>query len=108
MKHWRIIVNEFETASEAIEAAVKSGYSHSFKVEDGRLRCIETDERFDPGEVVIVNHHRFEGASSEDDSAVVYVVECGTRTKGTIVDAYGTYSDAALAAFLKRVPIKES
>lgn len=100
-------MNEHETVREAINAASNAGYTHSFKVEDGRLRCIETDESFEPNAVVIVNHHRFEGPSSEDDMSVVYVVECDGRVKGTIVDAFGTYSDPDLAEFLKNVPIDE-
>lgn len=100
-------MNEHETVREALKAASNASYTHSFKLENGRLRCIETDEMFDPGDVVIVNHHRFEGSSSEDDMSVVYVVECGGRVKGTIVDAYGTYADQDLAKFLKNVPIEE-
>lgn len=95
-----------ETLVEALESARKAGFVHTFRVEGGALRCVETGKAYSPEQVRIVHHHRFEGESSEDDAAVLYEVECAGGVKGTIVDAYGTYSDAGLAEFLKRVRVQ--
>jgi len=96
-------MNEFETLSEALKAAEDAGFRNSFMMEGRKLRCIETGDVFEPRNVRIVNYHRFEGASSEDDMSIVYVIECSGGIRGTIVDAYGTYSDGALSEFLREV-----
>ena len=95
------------TLSEAVDHAVKEGYTHTFKAEATGLRCLQTGDRFDSNDVTIVGHERFEGPSSEDDSAALYRIETNTGLRGTIVDAYGTYADEHLAEFLRAVPIDE-
>jgi hypothetical protein len=40
-----------------------------------------------------------------DDMAIVYAVESRSGVWGTLVDAFGVYSDAALSAILREVPI---
>ena len=95
------------TLSEAVDHAVKDGYTNTFKAEATGLRCLQTGDRFDPAEVTIVGHERFEGASSAGDNAALYRVETSTGLRGTIVDAYGVYADEFLADFLRQVPVDE-
>jgi len=100
-------MNTPATLREAVDEAVKEGYSHTFKAEATGLRCLQTGDRFGPGEVTIVGHRRFEGESSEDDSAALYRIETDGGIRGTIVDAYGTYADEHLAEFLRGVNVNE-
>lgn len=95
------------TLRDAVDEAVKDGYTHTFKAEITGLRCLQTGDRFGPDEITIVGHRRFEGQSSEEDSAAVYLVETDTGLKGTIVDAYGTYADEHLAEFIRGVRVVE-
>jgi hypothetical protein len=37
--------------------------------------------------------YRFEGDSNPDDSSIVYAISSNTGLKGTLVDAYGAYSE---------------
>jgi hypothetical protein len=37
----------------------------------------------------------------------VYGIESATGARGTVVDAFGVYSDPALSAVLRDVPIRE-
>jgi len=53
--------------------------------------------------VHIVNFYRFEGASSADDMAILYIIETGHGIKGTLVDAYGTYADNRISEFINAV-----
>jgi hypothetical protein len=55
-----------------------------------------------------VEHHRFEGVSDPDDLSVVYAREANDGTRGALTDAYGTYVNPHLSAFLKKVPMKEN
>ena len=94
-----------KTLRETIEAAERDGYTHNFKAEPGGLRSLETDELFQPGQVTILGHERFEGASSEDDEETLYFIETSSGLRGTLVDAYGTYADEHVANFIRKVDV---
>lgn len=96
------------TLSESLEEAKRAGFTCNFTVEKGKLRCTETDEMFTPDQAAIVNHLRFEGASSEDDKEALYFIETSTGVRGTLVDAYGTYASERVAVFLREVEVREN
>lgn len=82
----------------------KEGYNQDFMVsDDGRLCTMDGKECFTPDQLQIVNFYRFEGESNPDDMAILYVLETATGTKGTLSDAYGTYSDEKIEDFMKQV-----
>jgi hypothetical protein len=54
---------------------------------------------------VIREYQRFEGVSNPDDMAIVYAIESLNRVRGSLVDAFGVYSDPAVSTFLPAVPI---
>ena len=82
----------------------KEGYTEDYTItEDGRMSTIDGRESFGPEEVNIVNFYRFEGESNPDDMAILYVIETNSGHKGTISDAYGTYSDETVENFMKLV-----
>jgi len=55
---------------------------------------------------MIREYHRFEGVSDPDDMSIVYAIESQSGTRGTLVDAFGVYSNPAVSAFLKDVPVE--
>jgi len=82
----------------------QEGYTAEFKItDDGTMCVIDDKESFRPDQLRIVNFYRFEGESNPDDMAILYVVEAENGQKGTITDAYGTYSDLSLENFMRQV-----
>jgi hypothetical protein len=104
-----MIVNEnndmpyMKSLASCLNKMVLDGYTNDFKVTDKGLVCLQTEKKYKPSEVQIVNFFRFEGNSDPDDNAILYVIETSDGTKGTIVDGYGVYTDAKLDEFMKRV-----
>ena len=96
------------TVSCAVEDLTRRGFTEDFRVVDGKLRAAGTRETFRPEELVISEFHRFEGISDPDDMAIVYGVEARNGVRGTVVDAFGVYSDPALSALMARVPIRQT
>ncbi|WP_161888409.1 hypothetical protein [Pontibacter russatus] len=86
-------------------AKVRSaGYKLDFRVtEEGSLSTIDGRQQFAPDQVQIVNFYRFEGESNPDDMSILYVLETTSGAKGTISDAYGTYYDEKVEAFMRQV-----
>ena len=82
----------------------KEGYAAQFTLKEGTLHV--DNKTFTPEDLTIVNEYRFEGESNPDDMSILYVIEAADGTKGTVVDAFGTYSDNDLGEFMKGVKEK--
>jgi len=96
---------ELTTLTKVLANVRKEGYKLDFTVgSDGLMHTMDGKLKFSPDQLQIVNFYRFEGESNPDDMAILYVLETTTGEKGTISDAYGTYSDSVVEAFMKQVP----
>jgi hypothetical protein len=83
-----------------LDKAVEKGYEHSFRVTEQGLKCVDNDRVYEPGEVTVPNFFRFEGISDPDDMSIVYEIETSDGCKGTLIDAYGVYSDSRVGKFM--------
>ncbi|MEX5216930.1 MAG: phosphoribosylpyrophosphate synthetase [Nitrospiraceae bacterium] len=97
----------YKTMAEAVEDLRKRGFAANFEFLDKTFKAVNTGKTFRPDELVIVEHHRFEGVSDPDDMSVLYVIEANDGTRGTIADAFGPQADPELGAFLKTVKMHE-
>jgi hypothetical protein len=94
------------TLSGVIDRLDGEGFTALFGVFGDRLRAFESGKTFGADEVIIRDYYRFEGASDPDDMSIVYAIESLSGTRGSLVDAFGVYSDPTVSAFLKDVPIR--
>ncbi|MGH7536810.1 MAG: hypothetical protein ACREMG_14700 [Gemmatimonadales bacterium] len=94
------------TLAGVMEDLARSGFIEHFGVRGEELRSFDSGRAFRAGDVVVREFHRFEGVSDPDDMAIVYAIEGEGGVRGTLVDAYGAYSDPAVSAFLAGVPIR--
>ena len=95
---------EARTLSGVLDDLQARGFAEHFRVVDGgRLRAIGTGSTFAPSQVSIPECHRFEGVSDPDDMSILCAIETRTGVRGTLVDAFGVYSDPAVGAFLHDV-----
>lgn len=97
----------YATLTDALDDLMRRGFAEHFEIIGGELRALESGKTFKPEELMIREYHRFEGVSDPDDMSIVYAIESQSGTRGTLVDAYGVYSDPAVSAFLETVPILE-
>jgi hypothetical protein len=89
--------------SAAVEALNHRGFTAEFVIENGALRVAGSDRRLRPEEVSIRDYYRFEGTSDPSDMSVIYALEAKDGTKGTMVDAFGTYADPLIANVIDRM-----
>lgn len=84
------------------------GYNDQFRVEKKVLVSVkDPKKKYKPKDVVAANFFRFEGISDPDDMSILYAIETSDGTKGTLVDAYGNYSDDDTGAFMQDVDINK-
>jgi hypothetical protein len=79
------------------------GYTDSFKVTKQGLTSAAKDRSYTPEQVRVINFYRFEGESDPGDNSILYVIETHDGLKGTLIDAYGPYADAAVNKFMGEV-----
>ncbi|SDM12277.1 hypothetical protein SAMN05421823_110231 [Catalinimonas alkaloidigena] len=101
--------NRYSTLVEATNALMERGFTEQFQVnEDGRMAGTDKDAKsYAPEKLTVVEYHRFEGESAPEDMSVIYAIETDDGTKGTLIDAYGTYASAEAAEFIKKLKIEE-
>ena len=96
--------NKYSSVLDAINKLKERGYGEDFMQKEGMLCTFNSCSRlYEPSEVTLVEFHRLEGPSNPDDMSIVYVIETKDGVKGTIVNAYGAYSDPKINAFFKNV-----
>jgi hypothetical protein len=93
------------TLTGALDDLARRGFAGHFRVSGDGLRAVEGGRAFTADELTIREYHRFEGISDPDDMSIVYALESRDGTRGTLVDAFGVYSNPAVSAFLENVPI---
>ncbi|MGN6163726.1 MAG: hypothetical protein ACTHOF_04225 [Flavisolibacter sp.] len=104
-----MIVNEhnsmpyMKSLSNCLNRMVNEGYTEDFGISEQGLESLQKHSYYSPNEIEIVNFYRFEGESDPDDNAILYVIETSDGTKGTLIDAYGTYNDARVTRFMQDV-----
>jgi len=104
-----MIVNEnnsmpyMKSLATCLNRMVSEGYTEDFNVTEQGLHSVQHHQNYAPEQIQVVNFYRFEGESDPDDNAILYIIETEDGTKGTLVDAYGTYTDARVAQFMKDV-----
>jgi len=88
-----------------IDEYVEKGYTSSYKLEDGKIKDLQTDKSFDPKGVTIVESFRYEGMSNPSDMTIMYALHTSDGHKGTLLLPYGPNSDAELDEFMKAVTL---
>jgi hypothetical protein len=97
-------MTELEKCLNKLEA---EGYTDQYKVEKGKLCDLTNNKKYKPKDVKAVNFYRFEGISNPDDMSILYAIETSDGRKGTLVDAYGFYSDDETGEFLNQIEINK-
>ena len=104
-----MIINEnnsmpyMKSLATCLNRMVGEGYTEDFRVTEQGLQSVQHHHNYAPEQIQVVNFYRFEGESDPDDNAILYIIETADGTKGTLVDAYGIYTDAHIAQFMRDV-----
>src|SRR5256885_16980616 len=94
-------MTELERCLKVLE---QDGYVDQFRVEKDRLQSLtDAKKKYKAKDVKAVNFYRFEGDSNPDDMSILYAIETCDGRKGTLIDAYGNYSDEETGKFLKEI-----
>jgi len=82
-----------KSLTHSLNRSIERGYTENFKATERGLVSLESSIHYRPSDVEVVNFFRFEGVSDPADNSILYVIRAVDGAKGTLVDAYGVYSD---------------
>jgi hypothetical protein len=94
---------QMKTLTSCLNSLQRSGFGTQFKASDKGLQSLTTEKIFRPWQVKIARYYRFEGESDPADNSILYAIETDDGEKGTLVDAFGPYSDSAVTKFMQKV-----
>jgi len=94
---------KMKTLSQRANEAYDQGYAESFKVINKRLTTVDGRSGYEPEEISLKSIFRFEGYTDPQDTSILYLIETSDGKKGTLIDAYGVYADAAISLFIRQV-----
>lgn len=92
-----------KSLTNCLNKMVQEGYIENFKITEQGLESLNQHNNYQPDQIQVINFFRFEGESDPDDNAIMYVIETNDGTRGTLVDAYGVYTDPKVSQFMKNV-----
>jgi hypothetical protein len=98
-------MNTYSTVTDTLNTLKKEGYSLDFNLKPNCVECKSFDIELYPDDFIIDKFYGFEGASSPDDSAIVYAISAKDGLKGTVLDAYGDYADSLTTEMINKLKI---
>lgn len=96
--------NTYDTLVQAIEGLKEYGYVEDFNLKNSVLFCSTKNIELGIDDFVIDKLYRFDGATNPADESVLYAISSEKfNLKGTLVDAYGTYSDSLTQEMIQKL-----
>ena len=97
----------YSTLSETLNELRKEGYTEDFNLQQNCLECRNGQFKVFADEFKVDKYYRFEGASNPSDAAILYAISSDThQLKGTLVNAYGIYSDPITDEMLQKLEMR--
>jgi hypothetical protein len=96
----------YDTVTEALNDLKQRGFTTDFNLVFDNIKCGKTGVGLSPSEFEITEHYRFEGDSNPSDEEVVYAIESKDgKMKGTLVSAFGIYSETIDDTLLRKLQV---
>ena len=99
-------MRSYETVSEALNNLVKRGYTHDFNVHTEKecLGCNTSLTQLSVDDFEIDETYRFEGDTDPGDEMILFAISSTKhKIKGTLLNAYGMYSDSATTKIIEKL-----
>ncbi|WP_304344282.1 hypothetical protein [Chryseobacterium koreense] len=104
--------HDLKPLSEVYNTLRSRGITKEIRMNDRHQMVLGENEKIysSPNDLCIVKSYRFEGMSSADDNAVLYILEDLEGERFTLLDSYGSesnYEGPEFGNFLRQIPFEE-
>ena len=98
-------MKSYDTLTEAINDLKARGYTADFNLRETQIECTSLGRKLSPAEFEITEVYRFEGETDPGDELVLYAIESTDGLKGTLVNAYGAYSNTVSGELIGKLTV---
>ncbi len=96
----------YESLADALTGLKERGYTEDLNLKPYCIECRSLGINLNPSDFLIDEYHRFEGDSNPDDNSIIYAISSKDGSvKGTLVDAYGMYSESVTDEMVAKLKI---
>lgn len=103
--------HNLKTLSEVYTVLNKRGITKEIRMNDEKQMVLGDNEKtYEPEQLTIIKAYRFEGDSSPEDNAVLYLIVDQEEELFTLLDSYGAdsnYSGEEFDNFIRRIQVQE-
>lgn len=100
-------MESYDTLTEAIAALRKKGYVEDFNLRENCIECRQGKFKLFHDQFQIDSFYRFEGMTNPDDQSILYAISSPElNLKGTLVNAYGIYSDPLVDEMVRKLTVE--
>ena len=96
----------YDTLLDALKDLAKRGYVQDFDVIPNGIKSRELDLQLYPEDFSIDEFYRFEGDSDPDENSIIFAISSKSGIKGTLIDAYGVYSEMLSSEMIEKLKVK--
>jgi hypothetical protein len=96
----------FSTLANAINSLKEKGYTEDFNLVEDGLESKALKEKWEAGNLEVVDYYRFEGMSNPADNSILYAVQTGDGVRGLLVDNYAAKGQSVNTEMLKKLRIE--
>ena len=99
-------MKSYDTLTEAMADLKTRGFNLDFNLKETQVECTSTGRKLSPDEFEITEVYRFEGETDPGDELVLYAIESKDGLKGTLMNAYGAYSNTISNELIKKLTVQ--
>lgn len=96
----------FEDLADAVEHYKNLGFTHTFRLENGKITCEEDDCIYLPQNLRIIESYRHERMTDPGTDETVYAIESDSGIKGILIAAFGMYVEPEKAEIISKLLTK--
>ncbi len=98
-------MHSYDTLAQALQDLQSRGFEYDFNLLENCIECKSKQSLYQPEQFNVLEVYRFEGMTNPDDNLVVYAVETEDGLRGTLLDAYGVYSESITPELVAKLNI---
>ena len=101
-------MNSYETLLDGIRDLYSQGYTIDLNLKENSIEYYNATYKIFHDEFEIDSYYRFDGMTNPADEVILYAISSKKyQIKGTLVNAYGMYSDAIAEEILNNLKLQK-
>lgn len=98
--------NNYKSLKAAETALKKRGFDKNFKLDGKRLINEEDGDTYDPGDLIMIEYHRFPSEDDWQDTKIIFALEDQEGNRGLVTSNYRSLDYIQLVNFIDRVKMR--